>query len=189
MASRSGLIGVLALLILVPIFATAGAAILDLPTADTDTTGTPGPINEDTLNTTAIELAIHEKINEERTARGLAPLAYRSETAARAEAHSEWMTTTNNGTLNHSTDDHYRCNAAENIAYTYAVIEHVAPDGGVTQNYGNETKIGHDLAAQWMHSPPHRENILAPDAEAEGIGIAVLEQGGKRVYATQGICV
>jgi uncharacterized protein YkwD len=57
-------------------------------------------------------------------------------------------------------------------------------------NYGNnETDIARGLVSQWMNSTGHRENILRPFWESEGIGVAIEDVNGKtRVYATQNFC-
>lgn len=141
------------------------------------------------VNTTAVERQIHAEINAERRARGLEPLAYRDGTAARAGEHTTWMAQA--GELSHANLDHqYRCKpAGENIAYTYVAQDIVTDDGRGVNHHGNETSIAKGIVRQWMHSEPHRENLLDPRFSGEGIGVAIGDsEDGRRVYATQALC-
>ena len=38
----------------------------------------------------------------------------------------------------------------------------------------------------WLHSPDHRDNILTPEWNREGIGVTVAE--GRQVFVTQNFC-
>jgi len=141
------------------------------------------------VNTTEVERQIHAEINAERAARGLPPLAYRDRTAARADDHTAWMAEA--GELSHANLKHqYRCKpAAENVAYTYVAEDIVTDDGRGVNHHGNETSIAKGIVRQWMHSEPHRENLLDPRFSGEGIGIATADsEDGRRVYATQALC-
>lgn len=179
--------------------------------ADTGTSGTAGATNsgstDATLNETKIERAIHSRINEIRADRGLSQLQWSSRLHTVADGHSEDMAT--KGYFSHTApdgadfSDRYeragiQCRVSisstryvtgsENIAYTYASSDVEA--GGGTVNYANnETAIGHGLVRQWMNSQRHREAILKPYWNREGIGIGTArEDGNTRVYATQNFC-
>ena len=78
---------------------------------------------------------------------------------------------------------------AENIAYTYAAQDVRTERGTLVNHRGNETSIARGLVRGWMNSTGHRENILTPDWETEGIGVAIASTSqGKRVYVTQNFC-
>lgn len=141
------------------------------------------------VNTTEVERAMHAEINAERRARGLAPLAYRADTAASAGEHAAWMADTQQ--LEHANlDQQYVCEpAGENVAYTYVARDILTEDNQSVNHGGNETAIAKGIVRQWMHSEPHRENLLDPRFTGEGIGVAVGEgDEGRRVYATQALC-
>jgi len=141
------------------------------------------------VNTTEVEKQIHAEINAERRARGLEPLAYRDRTAASAADHSAWMADTEQ--LEHAdVDRQYRCEpVGENVAYTYVAQDIVTDDGRAVYHGGNESSIAKGIVRQWMHSEPHRENLLDTRFSGEGIGVAIADSDdGRRVYATQALC-
>jgi len=140
------------------------------------------------LNDSAIATAAHAAINDARAAQGVAGLTYSARINATATAHSEWMA--DSETLEHSARGTYACEyAGENIAYTYARGDIRVSETKVVDLNGNETRIGERLVARWLDSPEHRENILDPQFETEGIGIATATVDGReRVYATQALC-
>lgn len=159
------------------------------------------------LNRSTIEKEVHQEINERREARGLRPLEYDEQLQIIARSHSRDMA--ERKYFSHDSpegkDFEYRYNehgyscrvptgsgtyaeGAENIAYTYA-NERIQLDSGGTAYYSNETEIAEGLVNQWMNSTGHRENILRPYWQNQGIGIYIIEVDGKtRVYATQNFC-
>ena len=103
--------------------------------------------------------------NEDRAQHGLGPLKWDPALARAAQRHAELMV--RQGALSHQYPGeaaletrvgmqgaHFRV-VAENLA--------VAPNPGAVE-------------AEWMHSPPHRRNIL--DARLNEIGIGLVRQGG-----------
>lgn len=189
---RTTLIGVAALAVVSATLGTGIAGVdrvtptvgVELPdgAAGADTAASDG------LNETAIERAIHDRINEVRAERGLRRLAAADRLSTSAREHSGRMA--DRGELDHSDlDTQYACGyAGENIAYTYARGE-VTTESGTVNYHGNETAIGHGLVRQWMQSVQHRQNILDPRFTGEGIGVATSETAdGQRVYATQALC-
>lgn len=167
-----------------------------------------GALADDDVNTTRVEHEVHARINEIRSERGLQPLRHDPELQDIARGHSQSMAT--NDYLAHEAPDGdtfedryqqagYDCRVStgsnryttggENVAYTYASSD-IDADYGDTVNYnGNETKIARGIVSGWMNSPSHRENLLQPYWENEGIGVAVSETDGKKkVYATQNFC-
>jgi uncharacterized protein YkwD len=111
-----------------------------------------------------IALDVHERVNEERLARGLAPLAWHEGLTSIAESWSEEMI---EHVYEHSTAE-FRAHpdfagSAENIAMGYR-------DSG-------------ELHLGWMRSDGHRENILDPSVTALGVGIVCRNDG--QMWATQ----
>ncbi|WP_435196745.1 CAP domain-containing protein [Natronomonas sp. EA1] len=135
------------------------------------------------LDEQRVERLVHAEINEEREARGLAPLAYNETLAAVAEAHSRDMLEREyfaheapNGS---GLADRYRragidCPGGENIYTT--------PNGELAVS---EQALADRIVREWMRSPGHRENVLKARFSREGIGIVVADDG---VYATQNFC-
>lgn len=162
---------------------------------------------EESLNRTEIEYQVHQHINEERTDRGRSPLSYNTDLREIARYHSEDMANksyfAHDSPSGETMQDRYEkfgfdcrvqvsstlyMSGAENIAATYAGSD-VQTESGVTNHNRNETKIAQGLVQQWMNSPGHRENILKPEWQSEGIGIAITEtDDGARVLATQNFC-
>ncbi|WP_424001016.1 CAP domain-containing protein [Haloarcula salina] len=148
------------------------------------------------IDISAVEAAVHEEINQRRTANGRNPLEHRSDIAEVARYHSRDMAT--EGYFAHdspdgeSLEDRYRqfgidCAGGENIAYTYWE-ETVRTDGGI-RYYDTEQELAVGLVNGWMNSTGHRENILRARFESEGIGVSVVEVDGMtRIYATQNFC-
>ena len=104
--------------------------------------------------------------NEDRAHQGLGPLKWDPALARAAQRHAEWMIRQGGGLSHQYSGEadlvtrvgqqgaHFRV-VAENLA--------VAPNPGAVEN-------------EWMHSPPHRRNIL--DARLNEVGIGLIRQGG-----------
>jgi len=188
------------LLLTLPALVVGGLAVtgvvVDVPgsAVDADAVNLSGPVIETDddrdrgLNETQIALAAHAEINDARRANGVAPLTHSERMAATAENHTHWMATTEQ--LNHSDRGTYACEyAGENIAYTFADVDIQVNRTTVVNLNNNETRIAERVVTGWLRSPPHRENLLDPEFNAEGIGVATTEgDGATRVYATQGLC-
>jgi uncharacterized protein YkwD len=108
------------------------------------------------------ERALLEDANRERVAQGLAPLHWNANLAAAAHAHALLMAQRN--TLSHQfsgeapLQDRVRSAGAR---FT-EVAENVAE--------GPSAEMIH---VSWMHSPPHRANLLDPELTDIGIAVAV----------------
>jgi len=108
------------------------------------------------------ERALLEDANRERVAQGLAPLRWNANLAAAAHAHALLMAQRN--TLSHQfsgeapLQDRVRAAGAR---FT-EVAENVAE--------GPSAEMIH---VSWMHSPPHRANLLDPELTDIGIAVAV----------------
>jgi Cysteine-rich secretory protein family len=103
--------------------------------------------------------------NEDRAQHGLGPLKWDPALARAAQSHAELMV--RQGALSHqySGESALETRVAHNGAHFRVVAENlaVAPTPGA-------------LEAEWMHSPPHRRNIL--DARLNEVGVGLVRQGG-----------
>lgn len=152
------------------------------------------------------ERYVHQYINEERTERGLPPLEFDTELREVARYYSARMaregffahTGPDGETLSDRYDRFgYDCRVSvgdgriatggENLAYTFYEAP-VRTDDGV-EYYGSERELARGIVDGWMNSDGHRENLLRPYWEHEGIGVYAIESDGRlRVYATQHFC-
>lgn len=164
-------------------------------------------IEDEPINETQIELEVHKGINEERSKQGLSMLEYDHELAEVSQYHSDQMVAkdffAHESPSGRRVADRYEMHGyncsvdmggpmvnrgGENIAYTFAYGD-VDTSEGIENYAGNETKIAEALVQGWMNSEGHRENLLKPYWNAEGIGVNVTEESGETVvYATQNFC-
>ncbi|MFC7139280.1 CAP domain-containing protein [Halosimplex aquaticum] len=191
----------------------SGVKGTDPPTVDPTPTPEPPTVpptdeRETDLDISKIEFAIHNRVNEIRTERGLSRLRMAPKLRAAARYHSRDMAEA--GYFAHTSPDGetradrydrfgYQCRidtgvgdefvtGAENIAYTWANVTVESDEGSISYN-GNETAIGRGIVAQWMDSEGHRENVLRSYWAHEGVGVATAEVDGEvKVYATQNFC-
>ena len=107
------------------------------------------------------ERALLEDANRERVAQGLAPLRWNTNLAAAAHAHALLMA--QRGTLSHqfSGEAPLQDRARGAGARFTEVAENVAE--------GPSAEMIH---VSWMHSPPHRANLLDPELTDIGIAVA-----------------
>jgi hypothetical protein len=109
--------------------------------------------------------------NEDRREQGLTALQWNDALATAAQAHAERMA--REGTLSHqyAGEPPLMQRAAQAGAHFEAIAENVAmaPDPEAVEQ-------------AWMHSTPHRTNILDPKMNAIGIGVA--DRGGN-LYAVE----
>jgi uncharacterized protein YkwD len=104
------------------------------------------------------------RMNDERGARGLAPLTWNPTLANYAAAWSKTMGTSN---LHHS-----------NISQLLGVFDYV----GENIAMGSAGVSAGALHVAWMHSQEHRDNILSPGYEEAGIGVYCAADGS--IWAT-----
>jgi len=104
------------------------------------------------------------RLNDERGARGLAPLSWNPTLANYAEAWSKTMSTTD---LHHS-----------NIAQLLGPFDYV----GENIAMGSAGVSAGALHVAWMHSQGHRDNILSPGYQEAGIGVYCAPDGS--IWAT-----
>lgn len=150
---------------------------------------------DETVNSTTVERAVHEAVNEERADHGTDALEWDSTVASVARAHSKDMA--DREYFSHTNPDgdepfdRYRsvggdCHAyGENIAMTW-VGQPVETENGEVVNYGTDEELAEGLVQQWMESPGHRENLLEDDWASDGVGVYVTDDG--QIYATHNFC-
>lgn len=160
-----------------------------------------GPSN---LDKNEIESTTHELINEERLDAGESRLSYDNDLAKIARAHSQDMAErdffSHTSPDGEGVDDRYKnygytCRidldgnwyidgGGENIAQTWHGKQVITGSG--SNIYQSEEELAEGLVQQWMNSPGHRENLLEPYWENQGIGVYVTDEG--KVFATQNFC-
>jgi uncharacterized protein YkwD len=115
------------------------------------------------------------RINRERTARGLAPLALDAKLTAAAQGHADDVARA--GRTNSPQEGHIGSDGS-------TVFDRVARTGYGAYSWGR--RLGEDWAwyhsgaeamAMWMDSAPHRNNILHPLYREMGIGVASTGNG------------
>lgn len=109
--------------------------------------------------------------NQDRQQQGLPPLAWNAALAAAAEAHAQWMLREPSLSHQYPGEPDLMTRADRAGAHFRAIAENVAL--GPTPD---------SLENQWMHSTPHRTNILDPKMNA--LGVAVLRRG-PTLYAVE----
>lgn len=132
---------------------------------------------------------IHELINEERTTRGLSSLTWNPTIAKASVNHSNDMA--NRGYFQHDSPEGYDFTwRYSQVGFTCAITQGSWIYGGGENIMYMEGYYGVDTVATqsvegWMGSSGHRENILTPYFQSEGIGVA---KSGSEVYVTQNFC-
>jgi hypothetical protein len=108
---------------------------------------------------------VMEATNEDRAQHGLGPLKWDPALARAAQRHAEIMV--RQGALSHQ----YSGEAD--------LVTRVSQDGGHFREVAENLAVAPgpaDLEQEWMHSPPHRRNILDPHLNEIGVGL--VRQGG-----------
>ena len=166
----------------------------------------PAPHNPYTLSTTALEQRVHDLINQERTAQGLSALDNDPALADVARAHSEDMAAQQYfAHVNPQGQDPtargeaagYSCRKTYGAYYTYGIAENLFLNNlysSATYYSNRETEyswnspeeIARTTVSGWMNSSGHRENILTPTYDRQGIGVAI--GSNDRVYITENFC-
>lgn len=128
---------------------------------------TCGPATPDNPTTQAI----FDRVNSDRAANGLGPLAWNPQLGCLAQDHSNTMATT--GSFEH-----------RDLSATIRQPDY-ASYASLGENIlvGPNTMSGTEMEDAWMNSPGHRANILSPNFDS--IGIAVGSSPDGRVWATQ----
>ena len=126
---------------------------------------------QDVTSTPDMERQIFDWTNQERAKVKAPPLKWNNRLAIAARLHSDEMAKQNN--LSHQLKDEpvFTERLAEQGAHFNAAAENVG--------YGDDAE---QLHQGWMHSPPHRANLLNPLYTDMGIGIVRV---GDRLWATE----
>lgn len=103
---------------------------------------------------------IFELTNQDRQARGLQPLQWNASLAQAAQAHAERMAQEDDLSHQYPGEPDVAQRAAQAGAHFQAVAENIA------SGYSDRA-----IETEWMHSTPHRTNILDPRMNALGVGV------------------
>lgn len=162
--------------------------------------------NPFTISTDALEQRVHDLINQQRTARGLASLRFDPALADIARKHSEDMAAQDyfahvnpagqNPTVRGIAAG-YTCRKDYGSYYTYGIAENLFQNNlysSATYYSNRETvyhwnspeEIAQTTVGGWMNSSGHRENIVTPTFDREGIGVAIAPDD--KVYITEDFC-
>lgn len=144
--------------------------------------GSPGA----TRGNSAFEREIIRLVNQERTSRGLDPLAVNLQLNVAAYMHTLDMTAISNrygpdtahqhtlyGTTRPQVSDRLDAAGYDNFTFSFGYGENIA--------YGFTTPAS--VMTAWMNSPGHRANILS--ASYREIGVSVLQDATGRLFFTQ----
>ena len=125
-----------------------------------------------------VEQAIFNKVNEERTKAGVAPLTYNTTMEKYARIKSQDMG--DNNYFSHTDLNGNNITTkmkADGVTYN-AWGENIAYISGVT----DPTALANQFMTNWMNSQGHKENILSTKFSSRGVGVYKI---GNKVYATQ----
>jgi uncharacterized protein YkwD len=158
------------------------------------------------INTTFLEERVHDLVNVARGADGLGTLDLEPRLSVIARRHSQDMAA--NSYFEHvnlqgqSPTDRgdaagYTCRKDYGSYYTIGIAENLFQNNlydSITYMNGNPIsydwnsieKIAGSSVDGWMESPGHRQNILTPTFDREGIGVAIAADD--RVYITEDFC-
>jgi uncharacterized protein YkwD len=116
--------------------------------------------------TAVLEDAVLDRINQIRRGRGLRPLRYNGRLAAAAAYHSKDM----------ARRGYFEHDSADGTAFWRRIERFYASRGFRSWTVGENLLWASDAygaafaVREWMHSPPHRANILSRDWREIGIG-------------------
>ncbi len=168
------------------------------------TAGAQAPVQPQ-IDPFRLELRIHELINAERTSRKLTELKIEERLSRIARVHSQDMS--KRGFFDHINPDGkgptdrgralgYQCRKyigeviyeglAENIFQNNLYNRVIFNGPKTTYEWNTTEEIARSTVKGWMASPGHRQNILTPRYQREGVGIFVTP--GDQVLITQVLC-
>ena len=114
----------------------------------------------------AQEKQLLDELNVDRKEAGVPPLEWDERLAKAAREHSKLMAESNQ--LGHVLQG--ETSVAERLAATGVHFNRSGENVGYNSTFD-------DITNAWMHSPPHRENMLTPDYNVVGIGVAKNDDG------------
>lgn len=152
------------------------------------------------LNRRALELAVHEEINEVRAERNLGQLNYDNELQNVSRYHSDRMAEydyfAHESPSGETMQDRYErfgysCRVLDSSSGKYVTggenIWKVTYNSGVIED--SESTLAEMAVSDWMDSQGHRENVVAEYWQNEAIGVAVRDKpASKTVLITQNFC-
>ena len=157
----------------------------------------------------ALEREVYTLVNQVREEHGLTPLAWNDKLAELARSHSRDMAEHQFFShVNQRGEDVNRRAAeagitcrkrrgnyileglGENLYETarYATYQRVFGESAerLILEWKTQQRIARDAVDGWLQSPPHRANLLSPDYETQGIGVAHSEE--EELVITQNLC-
>jgi uncharacterized protein YkwD len=181
------------------------AAALVLGSAHTGATARQQKLRP-AVEATDLAKRIHAQINMKRKKHGLKTLAWSDALSRIAAKHSRDMA--NRRYLGHTSPEGngvsyryqqggYSCEirvgmtvytGAENIALSHLYNSMKTQNGITDYDWNSAQEIARRTVDGWMNSPGHRENILVPYWQHEGIGIEIEGGSGNKIYITQNFC-
>jgi len=157
------------------------------------------------INTSQLELDIHNLVNSERQSNGLSALQFDSKLSDIARAHSIDMSLNNYFShINLKGQDPtargnaagYSCFKSYGSYYTNGLAENIFENnlydsvtyvnGIPIYSWNSQSELASSTVSGWMSSYGHRQNILTSTYDREGIGIAI--SSDDKVYITQDFC-
>jgi uncharacterized protein YkwD len=159
-----------------------------------------------TISTTGLEHRVHELINRQRTIGGLPPMNLDPALSDIARDHSEDMAALNyfahvdpggESPTDRGADAGYNCRKNYASYYAYGIAENIFQNnlyssvtyysnGKMVYDWSSPEEIARTTINGWMNSTGHRENILTPSFDREGIGVAIALDN--KVYITEDFC-
>jgi uncharacterized protein YkwD len=119
-------------------------------------------------------------VNEERAAHGLAALRPDAQLARMAEAQARAM----------AEHDYFAHRGPNGEGLTARLAQFGYAYSFAAENLAGGPKDARETVAGWMQSPPHRRNLLAPEAVAIGTGYAFKpHDDGNAAYRTYWVLV
>ncbi len=161
------------------------------------------------LDLRAVEKMVHEVVNRERLKRKIRQLAWNDQVAGIARAHSEDMATRDFFShLNPEGEDPTAravrqgwtaskgvssgdrvTGLTENVGRVgrYRSFRREVKDGKVSRlifRWHRADQLAEQIVNGWLNSPNHRDNLLDPERELEGIGLGVRRE---HIFVTQNL--
>jgi uncharacterized protein YkwD len=147
-----------------------------------------------------VEAKFIEYLNEERQSRDLQTVSERNALTRMARDHSEDMAVDDYFQHTEPDGDTLKDRFVQNDLWPECAgvgtenIAIAAPGDRIRVKWqqepyvvNNENELAYFLFQQWLHSPPHRRNMMKDDIDETGLGLAV-QQSSNDVYATQNTC-
>ncbi|MFZ3058528.1 MAG: CAP domain-containing protein [Candidatus Methanoperedens sp.] len=162
-------------------------------------------VKQSEINSSKLELRIHELINKQRQNNGVVELSFDSKLEVIAQKHSQDMASNNffehinlkgEDPTRRGADIGYICRKDYGSYYTNGIAENLFQNnlydsvtyynGIPVYNWNSFEEIAQSTVNGWMNSPGHRQNILKPTYDREGIGIAI--SSDDKVLITEDFC-